>query len=362
MTDLQQEYKRMTGSYIPYKFLDFNTLLAMVEDMNDVVRLETLPSGDLLVKAVADEVNCQKENLDGYNQHTGKLLADSSGKRIEQNKTKPLFPSWASPDTMIPLHIKDRLLMIIKSSRGGLMYSELCRKYRLEYKEDIDPLCYGQTSVLGLCCQLSDLITVQEVDSDGMDWILLPVSKPVLSFIEMTSSLEISHLKKSPLEIQNIPSSLAVGDCLEVITTITSQSEIYVQLKDAKTKLWELSLELGWNRWVHEPISMDQLRVGCCGVVEVESVWYRVEVIAIENLRIKVFMIDYGKVIEVASNKLRHLSEQFARLPAQAIPVSLANYTKWPQNLCDKLIEKSMFVEIKRLPNEHTKMEVVLVE
>ena len=53
--------------------------------------------------------------------------------------------------------------MLMTSSLGGLLYSEVCRKYRLEYKQDSDPLCYGQTSVLGLCCQVSDVVTIQEV-------------------------------------------------------------------------------------------------------------------------------------------------------------------------------------------------------
>ena len=42
------------------------------------------------------------------------------------------------------------------------MFYSLCRKYRLEYNEDLDPLCYGQTSVLGLCCQVSDASTIKE--------------------------------------------------------------------------------------------------------------------------------------------------------------------------------------------------------
>ena len=48
------------------------------------------------------------------------------------------------------------------SPPGGRRFYSLCRKYRLEFNEDLDPLCHGQTSVLGLRCQVSVVITIKE--------------------------------------------------------------------------------------------------------------------------------------------------------------------------------------------------------
>ena len=86
--------------------------------------------------------------------------------------------------------------MLVTSSLGGLLYSEMCRKYRLDYKVDLDPLGYGQTRVLGLCCQVSDVVTIQEVDN-GRDWLLLPVSRSVvLSQENNTEVTRASHAAK----------------------------------------------------------------------------------------------------------------------------------------------------------------------
>ena len=95
MSDLEHEYRGMTGSRIPYKSLGYNSLLSMVKDMRDVARLQMLPSGHLLVRAAADEstqhiaemVNCQKDNMEGYNQHTGKVLAGQlSNTKVHQDR------------------------------------------------------------------------------------------------------------------------------------------------------------------------------------------------------------------------------------------------------------------------------------
>ena len=48
------------------------------------------------------------------------------------------------------------------SPPGGRRFYSLCRKYSLQFNEDLDPPCQGQSSVLGLRCQVSVAITIKE--------------------------------------------------------------------------------------------------------------------------------------------------------------------------------------------------------
>ena len=83
LTDLEKEYRGMTGSLMPYRGLGYSSVLSMLLDMKDVATLEKLPSGHQLVLAtpdqytqhIADMVSCQRDNMEGYNQNTGRVLA-----------------------------------------------------------------------------------------------------------------------------------------------------------------------------------------------------------------------------------------------------------------------------------------------
>ena len=76
----------MTGTYIPYRALGYSSFLSLLMDMSDVATMEKLPSGHQLVMAtpdhstqhIADMVSCQKDNMEGYNQNTGRVLAGQS--------------------------------------------------------------------------------------------------------------------------------------------------------------------------------------------------------------------------------------------------------------------------------------------
>ena len=60
----------------------------------------------------------------------------------------------------------------------------------------------------------------------------------------------------------------------------------------------------------------------------------RVIVMSIKDMsRVRIFFIDNGIILTVFVSSLRYLPSQLSRLPAQAIPVSLAlpaSLTSWP--------------------------------
>ena len=55
LTDLEKEYRGMTGSPVPYRGLGYSSVLSMLLDMKDVATLEKLPSGHQLVLATPDQ-------------------------------------------------------------------------------------------------------------------------------------------------------------------------------------------------------------------------------------------------------------------------------------------------------------------
>ena len=80
---LEKEYRGFFGKDIPFKEFGFKDLITFLHSMPDVVTIERLRGGDLIVKAKADEspshiqemVFKQKDNPEGYNQLTNHILS-----------------------------------------------------------------------------------------------------------------------------------------------------------------------------------------------------------------------------------------------------------------------------------------------
>ena len=124
VTDLTPEYWGMMGKGIPWRALGFSSLLALLKAMPDTCSLVELPGGELLVRArpdtstqhIAAMVAEQKENREGYNQHTGRVVARYS------TALKPLcqaaVPSF-QPTQRIPDAVRERLAQLVSHSPAG---------------------------------------------------------------------------------------------------------------------------------------------------------------------------------------------------------------------------------------------------
>ena len=80
---LGKEYRGFFGNDIPFQQLGFKDLITFLHSMPDVVTIDRLRGGDLIVKAKADEstshiqemVVKQKDNPEGYNKATNHILS-----------------------------------------------------------------------------------------------------------------------------------------------------------------------------------------------------------------------------------------------------------------------------------------------
>ena len=134
LTDLEKEYRGMTGSPVPYRGLGYSSVLSMLLDMKDVATLEKLPSGHQLVLAtpdqytqhIADMVSCQRDNMEGYNQNTGRVLAQQ-GRLTKAISGYPHDQPLA--DKTVSALIKHKLSMLMSQFPSGLAYSQLSASY-----------------------------------------------------------------------------------------------------------------------------------------------------------------------------------------------------------------------------------------
>ena len=376
LTDLEKEYRGMTGTYIPYRALGYSSFLSLLMDMSDVATMEKLPSGHQLVMAtpdhstqhIADMVSCQKDNMEGYNQNTGRVLAGQSrlAKSIHDFPQHQTIPA----DRTVSALMKERLGMLLSQVPCGLLYSQLSASYRQLHGEELDPLSIGQTSGLELCCQLPDVVQIQQVEG-GRDWLLLPVRSQQSQSADLTDRSSISQLSDR-LEVQQLPHNVCVGVYVEVaVTAVRSPSKLYIQLRNMQDMLGELTEAIGneIKVGVEGELRPMEVRVGMVVAALINGHWYRVMVLRMKEMsKVKIFLNDYGIILTVQVSSLRYLSVQLSQVPAQALPTSLA---KWPNDTGAKLkqvlIDKQeeggvMMAKVERLQDQQSRMAVWLVD
>jgi len=382
LTDLEKEFRGMTGTYVPYRALGYSSLMSLLMDMSDVATMEKLPSGHQLVMAtpdhstqhIADMVSCQKDNMEGYNQNTGRVLAGQSrlAKAIHDFPQHQIIPA----DRTVSALMKERLGMLLSQFPCGLLYSQLSASYRQLHGEELDPLSSGQTSGLELCCQLPDVVQIQQVEG-GRDWLLLPVRSQQSQSADLTDRSSISQLSDR-LEVQQLPHNVCVGDYVEVaVTAVRSTSKLYIQLRNMQDMLGELTEAIGneIKVGVEGELRPMEVRVGMVVAALINGHWYRVIVLRMKEMsKVKIFLNDYGIILTVQVSSLRYLSEQLSQVPAQAIPVTLAlptSLAKWPhdtgaklkQVLIDNQEEGGVIMaKLERLQDQQSRMAVWLVD
>ena len=186
----------------------------------------------------ADMVSCQRDNMEGNYQNTERVL-DQQGRLTKATTAYP----QAQPlvDKVVSELMKHKLGMLMSQYPSGLAYSQLSASYRQQYGEELDPLTWGQTCGLELCCQLSDVVQIQPLGR--RDWLLLsarPAQGSSLHSEEQTDWSSMSQVADS-LEVQQLPHSVGPAGCVESLATaVRSPSNVSVQLRNMQNNLYEL--------------------------------------------------------------------------------------------------------------------------
>jgi len=176
LADLACEYRNTVGSFLPWRALGHASLLALLLAMPEVVRVERLAAGHMLLHAtaepstqhIADMVSQQFDPLrklnNGYNNHSAAVLrAHRSGPRQPVTSAEEQERYLAGALAEERQHIAE----LLAAFPGGLPAARLLAEYRRLHLRELD-MC-GAASVLELAGRLADLLALHQ---EGGEWVL----------------------------------------------------------------------------------------------------------------------------------------------------------------------------------------------
>ncbi|NXQ18375.1 TDRD5 protein, partial [Peucedramus taeniatus] len=384
---LEEQYMAMVCKPLPLHDLGFQSTLEMVTQMPEVVQICSSKNGALILKAIADDstkgiaklVASQKVKT---RKASKKTATKANATFLTKNSKNPQsFQALSAGTPVLPAMVKAELQDLLSSS--PLLLADLDKAFLRRFGRAFQYRQYGFLSMFEVLRSMSDSIVVEQTKAGS----LLVLRKYLASEIEQQKLSQASAAEMPPLEptcetksfyqaavlmdsepvqtqavdlgehlkqhqgfeqfppTPEIPPD-AVQDrslcslpplkrrCLVgvIVEFVVSPSQFYIHIcsTEASYKLQDLMFEmrhvyshkLASDKYIM-PESAVQPGQLCC--VMVSKWWYRVIIHRVINdQEVEVFYADYGHLQIVQKSWLRFLKWHYLKLPAQAIPCSLA--------------------------------------
>ncbi|NXR14898.1 TDRD5 protein, partial [Semnornis frantzii] len=383
--ELEQEYLAMVGKPLPLSNLGFQSTLELVADMPDAVRICPSEKGTSVLKAVADETTKTIAKLvarqrNGRARRNAAVQADAASpsenpQRFPQRGRAPVLPATG----------KAELQHLLSSS--PVLLSDFDKAFFRHFGQEFQYTQYGFSSVSEVLSSVSDIIAIEQTAAGSLltlknhlesemekgEMLQAPAAdKPPSESKRETQNFHLTADEKSdPVETQTgglgddlqqpqdleqllldkliltpeIPSDAIQGSSLcglpplerrcmvgVFVGFIISPSQFYIQIRsrEAPDELLDMMIEMRHcyshrrlcDRYVMPESSVRPGQL-CC--VPVANWWYRAVIHRLlSHQEVEVFCADYGNLQLVPKSALRFLKQCYLKLPAQAIPCSLA--------------------------------------
>ncbi|NXP08384.1 TDRD5 protein, partial [Thinocorus orbignyianus] len=383
---LEQEYLATVGKPLPLCDLGFQSTLELVADMPDVVRVCSYENGTLILKAIADETTKDIAKLVAKQKRStgARRTAPGNADTASPSKNPKSFP-WRGRAPVLPAKVKAELQDLLSSS--PLLLLDFDKAFSRRFGRAFQYTQYGFFSMFEVLRSVSDIIVVEQTRAGSLltlkkylatakekEEVQKEVVQEEMPPLEPSCETDSFHLiakKSEPVETQAVDSGdgLKQPQCLEqslltkfimtpeippdavqdrslyslpplekrclvgvFVEFIVSPSQFYIHIcsRETSDKLQDMMFEMRHcysNKLVSERYIMPEssVRPGqlCC--VTVSKWWYRTIIHRVINdQEVEVFYPDYGNLEIVQKSSLRFLKWCYLKLPAQAIPCSLA--------------------------------------
>ncbi|NXB34467.1 TDRD5 protein, partial [Eulacestoma nigropectus] len=386
---LEEQYMAMVCKPLPLRDLGFQSILELVTQMPEVVRICSSKNGTLILKAIADDSTkgiaklVANQKVKTRNKASKKTATKANAAFPTKNSNNPQsFQALSAGTPILPAAVKAELQDLLSSS--PLLLEDFDKAFLRRFGRAFQYRQYGFLSMFEVLRSMSDSIVVEQTKAGSLLVLRkylannieqeevpqaasaaeMPALEPICeteSFHQaalvmdsepvQTQAVDLGdHLKQRQGFEQLSPTPEIPPDAVQdkslcslpplkrrclvgvIVEFIVSPSQFYIHIcsTEASYKLQDLMFEMR-HVYSHKVASdkyimpESAVRPGqlCC--VMVSKWWYRVIIHRVINdQEVEVFCADYGHLQIVQKSCLRFLKWHYSKLPAQAIPCSLA--------------------------------------
>ncbi|NWI21643.1 TDRD5 protein, partial [Crypturellus soui] len=384
---LEHEYRAMIGKPLPLGELGFLSTMELVAGMPEVVTICPLGKDAVILRAVADETTKDIAKLISKQRTSVKARsAAPKANGFRSSKNQQRLPRRGRSPPVLPAAVKSELKDLLSSN--PVLLSDFNKAFSRRFGRTFKYMHYGFFSMLEMLRSVSDIIAIEQsragslltlkknsteeqqektLQAPAVEIPSLEPSCDTESFHQATEeksepeesqavdcgdklkqpqalecsllAMEVTASEIPPDAVQSeslcrlppLERSCLVGVFVEFII---SPSQFYIQVcsRETSDKLQDLMIEMRRcysNKMVSDRYVMPESWVQpgqlCCVMISEDKWWYRVIVHRVLSEHVvEVFYADFGNLGTVQRSCLRFLKWCYLKLPAQAIPCSLA--------------------------------------
>lgn len=245
LESFEKEYREAVGKAVPYRALGFATSQELLESMPEVVALQEVPGGHVLLVAVPDErtehmarmVGSQRETQGGYNYRTGQVVA-SMGHQVRRQVQKVV----GRRSRAVPAFLKEQVeqLVGLEEHREGLDKLAFLQAYHQLFDYQLEFHSYGFHDLLDFLHHgVGEVVTLVPGQAG---WVVFPRSPTSHSPNEVPEEVRrkvavLLSTRPSGLEVSALPLvSTALGPALEATSLgFPSLEELCLAMPDICT-------------------------------------------------------------------------------------------------------------------------------
>ncbi|XP_078499825.1 tudor domain-containing protein 5 isoform X2 [Lissotriton helveticus] len=163
---LERDYKEIVGSCLPPRGLGYRSIMDMVLDMPDVVKICPTGGGSVILKGIPNDSTMKIASLVARQKTSSKprfaphktqsAYLTSYSKLPRRSRTAPILPA------IVKSELKDLL------SFSPVLLSKFEQAYRQRFGRDFQYLCYGFYSMFEVLQAASDIVSVQQTRAGSL--------------------------------------------------------------------------------------------------------------------------------------------------------------------------------------------------
>ncbi|XP_056613811.1 tudor domain-containing protein 5 isoform X1 [Triplophysa dalaica] len=160
---LRRDYQLMLGYPMPLRLLGFHSVLDMVKEMPDVVRMKFNLDGSIILKAIGDESTKGIEEL--VSKQRDKFKANHrKGKskifHVRYPHQSVILPRRNQSVPPLPAHLRSQLKQLL--SHGPVRLSDLESRYTAQFGKPLQITQFGFFSISEMLVAATDIIVMQQ--------------------------------------------------------------------------------------------------------------------------------------------------------------------------------------------------------
>ncbi|XP_067912958.1 tudor domain-containing protein 5 [Heterodontus francisci] len=160
--ELERDYRSMMGKQLPLCALGYRSVLELVSNIPDTIKIHTCGDGSILLKGVGNETTKGIEELVAKAKVSSKTKRNLRKTRYELVQRQAFLPRRCNITPILPALVKCELRELVASFPAGVLLSDFDRSFVKKYGRPFQYTRYGFYSLQEVLKATGDVIEIQQ--------------------------------------------------------------------------------------------------------------------------------------------------------------------------------------------------------